>query len=137
MQWNVLLHDVNAGKITTWDIFRHCGFAKDVEKLLSADLDKEHFAELLQKRLQYYFWSKCEYEVVVTSWPTYIDGKELGRLNKEYKEYNEKLGKYPYKIDVAPDVGKKIDVYDQVMLNFDAFVEYVLNFNGYCNGEDL
>ena len=57
--------------------------------------------------------------------------------SKEYKEYNEKWGKYPYKIDVVLDVGKKIDVYNQVMLNFDAFVEYVLNFKGYCNGEDL
>ena len=127
MQWNVLLHDVNAGTITTWNIFKHGGFTKDVEKLLAADLDREYFSELLQQRIRYYFGTRSEYEIVVTSWPPYMNGADIVKLNKEYEDHKATRGKYPYKLDVALDVGKKMDIYDQVMLNWDVFVDYVLS----------
>ena len=34
-------------------------------------------------------------------------------------------GHYPYKINVAPEVGEKIDIYSQVMMNWEQFVEYI------------
>ena len=125
MKWNVLRHDFNAREIKEYDIFRHSSFAKDVMTLSNQDLTKEDFTEKLRRILQYYFWSKSEHEVVITSWPPYIDGEELSRINKEYEEYNEKWGHYPYKIDICPDVGRKIDIYTQAMLNFDVFCDYV------------
>lgn len=127
MKWNVLRHDFNSREIKEYDIFRHSSFAKDVEKLSNQDLTKEDFTEKLWRTLQYYFWSKSEYEVVVTSWPPYIDGEELTRLNTEYEEYNAKWGHYPYKMNPLLDVGEKIDIYDQVRLNWDVFVDYVWN----------
>ena len=76
----------------------------------------------------YWFWCKSEHEVVITSWPVYIDKAELDRLNTEYEEYNNKWGQYPYKINVSPDVGEKVDVYSQITsLNWDIFVNYVWN----------
>lgn len=48
----------------------------------------------------YWFWSKCEYEIVISPW--------VGR-NKEEAEV-------------------KIDIYDQVMLNFNRFVDYCWSF---------
>ena len=42
----------------------------------------------------YYYWAKCEWEVIVSDWPT--SGK----------------------------VEAKIDVYNQVMLNWDKFADY-------------
>ena len=76
----------------------------------------------------YWFWCKSEHEVVITSWPVYIDKAELDRLNTEYEEYNNKWGHYPYKINVSPDVGEKVDVYSQITsLNWDIFVNYVWN----------
>lgn len=48
----------------------------------------------------YWFWSKCEYEIVISPW--------VGR-NKEEAEV-------------------KIDIHDQVMLNFDRFVDYCWSF---------
>lgn len=56
---------------------------------------------------------------------TLIDKTELNRLNAEYEEYNNKWGRYPYKINVAPDVSEKVSVYDQVMMNWEQFAEYV------------
>lgn len=128
MKWNVLCHNINSHKIEEYNIFKHSSFAKDIAELSNQDLTKEDYAEKLKRILQYYFWSKAEHEVVITSWPPYVDGEELSRINKEYEEYNEKWGHYPYKIDICPDVGRKIDIYTQVMLNFDVFCDYVWNY---------
>ena len=52
----------------------------------------------------YYFWSKCEYEIIVTCNP------EWDRFKKE-----------------------KIDVYDQLQLNWNKFVDYIWeNKNEIC-----
>ena len=44
----------------------------------------------------YYFWSKCEYEIIITCWPKWDKFKE-----------------------------EKIDVYSQLNLNWDKFVNYI------------
>ena len=125
MIWNVYCESFNNNSIIKYNIFNHKSFAKDVNKLLKENTIKDEFAEQLKRSLRYYFWGKSEYEVVITSWPVYINKEELDRTNIEYKEYNNKWGHYPYKINVSPDVGKKIDIYSQVMLNWEQFVEYV------------
>ena len=44
----------------------------------------------------YYFWARCEYEVVISGWPP-----------------------------AHGDVDRKVDIYEQLMLNWYAFVDYV------------
>lgn len=125
MVWNVYREDFNHRAIVEYNIFDHSGFAQDVNKLLKADIPKDEFAEQLKRSLMYWFWCKSEHEVVISSWPVYIDKSELDRINTEYEEYNNKWNHYPYKINVSPDVGKKIDIYSQVMMNWEQFVEYI------------
>ena len=125
MVWNVYREDCNRGAIVKYNIFDHGGFAQDVNKLLKEDITKDEFAEQLRRSLMHCFWCKSEYEVVISSWPVYIDKEELDRINIEYEEYNNKWGHYPYTINVSPYVGKKIDIYSQVMMNWEQFIEYV------------
>lgn len=125
MVWNVYREDFNRRAIVKYNIFDHSGFAQDVNKLLEVGVSKSEFTEQLNRSLRYWFWGKTEYEVLITSWPVHIDKTELDKLNTEYEEYNNKWSHYPYKINVAPDVGKKVSVYDQVMMNWDQFVEHV------------
>ena len=125
MIWNVYCESFNNSSIIKYNIFNHKGFAKDVNELIKENTTKDEFAEQLKRSLRYYFWSKSEYEVVITSWPVYIYRSELDRLNTEYQEYNNKWGHYPYDINIVPNVGKKIDIYNQVMLNWEQFVDYV------------
>ena len=125
MVWNVYREDFNRRAIVKYNIFNHRGLAQDVNKLLKEDISKDEFAEQLKWSLMHCFWCKSEHEVVISSWPAYIDKEELDRINTEYEEYNNKWGHYPYKINVSPDVGKKIDIYSQVMMNWEQFVEYV------------
>ena len=98
LKWYVYYHSINAQAIKTYNIFNHCGFVKDIEKYFKKYKNKDEFAEKLKSSLMYYFWSKAEWEVLISPWCG-------GRNTKEIK----------------------IDVYDQVMNNWDVFVDYVWN----------
>lgn len=97
MHWNVIFEDFNGRRIDTFDIFKHGRFADDVRKAYRRHRDDfGAFGEDVRRSLMYYFWSKCEYEVIVSAWPPSDRVRE-----------------------------RKVDVYEQVMLNWDVFIEYV------------
>lgn len=137
LEWNVFRYDVNKQKIVTFNIFNHWKFDEDVQKSLKKFKDKDEFAEQLRHDLFYYFCSKCEYEVIITSFPTYITMNELDRLNEERDSHKEKYGKEPVHLNVCPDTGNKIDIYEQVMNNFDIFVDYVWNSKKRRKNKDI
>ena len=95
MEWNVYYYNINKNKIETYNIFNHYNFNKDVIRDLNQFRNRNAFANALKSNLRYYFWSKCEWEVLVYPWPVGHNDKPI-----------------------------KIDVYDQVMLNWESFVDY-------------
>lgn len=125
LQWNVLCHNINTKSIEVYNIFKHVSFFDDIKKLFKKNLPKDEFALQLKRDVMYYFWSKAEWEIILTSFPTYIDSSELDRLNEEHIEFNEQFGHYPYKSNINLDIGRKIDVYEQIMMNWQVFVDYV------------
>jgi len=97
MHWFVIAEDFNGKRIVEYDIFEHGRFAEDVRKAYKKHrTDFDAFAEKVRGSLFYYFNSKCEWEVIVSSWPS---------------------------SDRVPE--RKVDVYQQVMLNWDTFIRYV------------
>lgn len=101
LTWNVYIFDMNTNELKEYNIFKHGNFLKsvlkDAEEEYGEDLpDYEKFKERVRKELRYYFWSKCEWELIMSPWPPHEDDKD-----------------------------KKIDVYEQIMLNFDQFYRYL------------
>ena len=99
--WNVFIFDMNTNELKEYNIFKHGNFLKsilkDAEEEYGENLpDYEKFKERVRRELQYYFWAKCEWELVMSPWPPHEDDKD-----------------------------KKIDVYEQIMLNFDQFYKYL------------
>ena len=125
MTWNVFRENINRKEIVEYNIFAHSGFANEVDELLKEDVSRDEFDEKLRMILFYYFGSKAEYEVVITSWVPHIDRAELDRLNTEYEKHNQQWGYYPHALSVEPDVGRKVDIYNQVMINWDRFRDYL------------
>lgn len=69
MEWNVYYHDSNAKKIRPYNVFNHGGFRKDVETTLKKkDLTRDEFSQDIRNNAMYYFWCKCEYEVIIKEW---------------------------------------------------------------------
>ena len=72
----------------TWSIeFKRC---KSMDELIEYAVEKQ-----LDRQCMYYFWSKCEYEVIVSAWPP-RDGSD-----------------------------RKIDIYTQLKENWDIFKDIV------------
>ena len=122
-EWYVFRENINTKKIEKWNVFQHGSFVADVLKLPK---DKVLFSEQLKRNAMYYFWSKCEYEVVITSWPAYINIEEYERITREITSMKNRE-RMPRIINIAPTVSEKIDIYEQLMLNWDAFVDYTYN----------
>ncbi len=124
--WNVF-NECN-GEICPLNIFEYN--YKFLEDLLTAKRKYkdtfEEFAEHVRKSLQYYYWSKSEYETVITTWPPYIESEELNRLNKE--KHEREIRNRPFYRDVVNLTTRyKIDIYTQIMMNWDRFIDYIWN----------
>ena len=121
-EWNVFREEFNSREIVVYNIFQHVAFYEAVKKIAKSRPTKEVFADKVRSELSYYFWSKSEYEVIVTSWPAYIDREELRRLRDTYEEIKNQPT--PYKTNINPEVGEKIDIYAQVVMNWNQFIDY-------------
>ena len=99
LTWNVYVGDFNSRVIERHNVFDHWKFREDcIENRKKNGKNREAFVERLKRDLMYYYWSKCEWEVIVSHWPS----------GKNFRD-------------------EKIDVYDQVRLNWDHFADYVWN----------
>jgi hypothetical protein len=96
LEWNVYTENVNRRKIEVFNIFDHVYFLRDCAKAAKKAETIEDFAKLVSRELHYYYWSKCEWEIILTSWP-------------ERQDFNN----------------RKVDVCSQVMLNWDRFIQYL------------
>lgn len=98
LEWNVYVGNFNSGRIETRNVFSHTGLMDDLKKAARKyrDRERELFEEDMRRSILYWYWSKCEWEIILSHWPPRTDAHD-----------------------------EKIDVYDQVMLNWDVFREYV------------
>ena len=99
LTWNVYIGDFSKREIVVHNVFDHYGFLEDCKKAAKKYKDdREAFEKAIENNLMFYYWSKCEWEIILQHWPQ-ISGFQ----------------------------DEKVDVYDQVMLNWDKFIEYVWN----------
>lgn len=121
--WNVFLERQN--KIIVYNIFEHSAFYRSLVELRKHLVEIKDLEEALDHNLMYYFWSKCEYEIVISSWPSFVSSKEIDRLvqarDEHIKKYNDFIG-----TDVDVKGGVKIDVYTQIRMNWVAFTDYLI-----------
>jgi len=94
--WKAYCHSFNSKEIKVFNIFDHYGFRFGVKKYADKCKTKEEFGKRLERELLYYYWCKCEWEVIISPW-----------------------------ISSSIDRKIKVDVYSQVMNNWDIFLDYV------------
>lgn len=100
-EWYIIIENINARNIEKYNIFDHASFLNDCDKAWkdnNGDRENgfEKFEKSVRRSLMYYFWGKCEWEILVCGFP-----------------FNEN------------DIPKKIDVFDQVIMNWDNFIDYL------------
>lgn len=119
LSWYVYMYNHEKKTIEKKDIFKGGHWEIVIDALMHQSYTKDDFAAKLKQKFMSHYWSRCEYEIVLTSWPTYISHEELERLKKEDNDNT----RYPVNLTVA----NKIDVFDQLLMNWPQFVDYIWN----------
>lgn len=96
MEWNALYYNYNANQMEPHNVLR--GREDFIRKMKKKFPAKEDFAKELRSEMQYRYWSKAEWEIVLTP---LVGSRE--------------------------NADRKIDVFDQLLLNWDKFVDYCWN----------
>lgn len=99
MEWYVYVFDINKQKIEKYNIFDHYSFRQSVFNLFYGDNGEGiNYEEELDKILKYYFWSKAEWEIVISPWA----GGKIEQCEI------------------------KIDIYSQIKMNWEVFFNMVM-----------
>lgn len=105
LKWNVYIGDFNSGTIESYNVFCHAAFLEECKKIVKKHqkalkgngiFDRQTFSNEIRRSMMYYFWGKCEWEIIIDHWP------QSDRRKSE-----------------------KVDVFDQVGLNWDVFIDYI------------
>ena len=140
MEWNVYYYNFNAERIETFNIFKHNAFVKYINEYWKDIKDKSEFANAAKRELQYFFWSKSEWELIIKLTD---DGgvflypwcgskePESEKIEVTNETNYDWLGFAQKHINQIYENEAKIDVYDQVMFVWYRFVDYLWEQNKY------
>lgn len=128
LEWNVFHENWNAKKIEKFNVFSHGTFKKEVLEALEKSKSKEELSKTVQSAAMYYFWAKCEYEIMLTSWPPSITKEEAKEIQLCVEESEARHKHLPRVFGVELAVSSKVDIYEQLLLNWDRFIDYLYDW---------
>lgn len=75
--WNVFRWNVNRDELETYDVVplllsQYKSLKKD-----KRPKTKEEFSEFIRSEAMYFFWSKCECEVIIHGWPKFRNDEKV------------------------------------------------------------
>ena len=95
MKWITIIYD--NGEIKYFNIFKNISFREAIEEIFRIpELSREDIEEQVKRKAQWQFWSRCEYEIILSEWP-------LSSKDESYK----------------------LDVFEQLEANWERFIDYV------------
>ena len=127
MEWYVYRYDFNKREIVPFNVFHRADFKEDVEEIDIKNISYKDFKNQLDRLTLYYFWSKCEYEIVITSWPPFITKEDAYKMMNQFEKDSKRYEREALVVNANLEVGEKIDIYKQLHLNWDAFCDYTYN----------
>ena len=133
MHWTAMYYNCNAKRFESYNVL---DYREDfVKKLKKKVTSKEEFTQKMKSELIYSFWSKCEWEVILTNKDGRIImspwvGPEDITLDVTDREdfnwvdfFNKQAEHYINKTEI------KIDIWDQIFYKWDSFIDYCWNFH--------
>lgn len=106
-KFNVLVWGINSRRLETYDVLPY--FRREYSALNKKDRPhtREQWETFIRSRGMYKYWSRCEYEIIVSPWPP--------------EEIRDSEGK-----KTGERVEKKIDVWQQIENNLDLIVDILI-----------
>lgn len=123
LEWNVFRY--NRKDIEIFNVFDHSSFYKEVVDITKKCYQsKEDFEDEIIAALRYYYWCKCEYEIIITTFPTYVSEEGFKKMEADRDKYIQEYGHCKF-VQPYLDTERKIDIYIQVMINIEHFINYL------------
>lgn len=98
-KYNVIIYDINKEKMICYDVVPY--FEHEYGKLKKKDQKNiktfDDLKNFIKGKAMYQFWSRCEYEIILSDWPP------SGRISEKW------------------------DVYDQIIMNLELVTIAVIN----------
>ena len=134
MRWEVKYHNFNKDEIETINILR---YAEDtIKEFKKKSNSKEEFDKLLDIEMMWRYWSKCEWEIIITkdNDRIYLSPWLVSRSNHTIDVTDD--SSFDWKTFADLHISKqiyefraKIDVYDQLKFRWEEFVDYCWNYH--------
>lgn len=127
--WNVVMININTDNVEVENLLeKGCYLWDRVKEILkkNKDISFEEFEDKVDRSLMHMYWSRYEYEHVITTFPPHLTIEGLEKANKEREDKIKDYGSCRF-VQAPLEVGEKVDVYFQVQLNWTAFITYLWN----------
>ena len=119
-EFNVIVYNINSKEFESYNIIPYLVSCYDDTK--DKPITFDDFKEFVKKESMYQWWSRCEYEIVLSPWPYITSPSE--RYDKkgenDIKAWKEHWNKHLKEC-------KKIDIYYQIMMNLDVITTLVID----------
>lgn len=69
-KFNVLIWDINANELTTYDVLPYFRNEYKERKKKDRPTTKQEWEDFVRGRGIYRFFSRCEYEIIISNWPS-------------------------------------------------------------------
>ena len=119
--FNVIVYNINNGEFEPYNIIPYLVSQYKI-KIDNKPKTFDEFKEFVKNKSMYQWWSRCEYEVILSPWPYTSSPSE--RYNKEGEDDVE-AWKEHWKKHLKEC--KKIDVHYQVMMNLDVITTLLMD----------
>lgn len=119
-EFNVIVYNINSKEFEPYNVIPHLVNCYDKKKSKPKTFDE--FKEFVKSESMYQWWSRCEYEIILSPWPYITSPSE--RYDKKGED-NIEAWKEHWKKHLKEC--EKIDVHYQVMMNIDIVTALVMN----------
>ncbi len=136
MSWKVKNYSINDNEIWDYDVLEHR--EDQIKKLKKKYATKEEFAEIMRREMMWQYWSRCEYEVIISIddndriWLSPWVGCRDPENNKidvtDYADFDWH-GFAKYHIEKQRYKTKaKVDIFDQLSWRWEEFINYCWDY---------
>lgn len=66
-KFNVIINDFNSGTFEPYDVMPY--LMREYNKAKDKPSTFEEFKNFVEKEAKYQWWSRCEYEIILSDWP--------------------------------------------------------------------
>ncbi len=119
-KFNVIVYNINSKQFETYDIIPY--LVSQYQKATSKPKTFDEFKDFVKNESMYQWWSRCEYEIILSPWPYVSSPSE--KYDKKGEDDIE-AWKEHWKKHLKEC--KKIDVYYQVRINLDIITTLVMD----------